>query len=63
MCLFNFSVVVIVFDMSDSKTLRNAVQWKEEARRNAGTDSEDQLLFLVGSKKDLLVSDSISFIL
>jgi small GTP-binding protein len=48
------NVIVIVFDMSNINTLRSVRQWRDEACHNAQTESAQQLVFLVGTKKDLL---------
>lgn len=47
-------VVVVVFDMSNFSSLRNCKTWIEETVKH---NEEEPLLFLVGTKKDLL-SDS-----
>jgi hypothetical protein len=53
------AVVIVVFDMSNIASLRGAILWKEEACLKAETDHKEQFVFLVGSKKDLLVSKLI----
>jgi Ras family len=47
---------MVVFDMSNIASMKSVKQWKEDACTNAQTDMKDQLIFLVGSKKDLVVS-------
>ena len=46
-----FVVVIVAFDLSDLESLSNSRQWCEDACQHA----EDPLVFLVGTKKDLLV--------
>lgn len=48
-------MVIVVFDMSDIGSLSNVIQWKEDACQNAS----DPLVFLVGTKKDLIVSNEL----
>ncbi|KAK2153719.1 hypothetical protein LSH36_288g02047 [Paralvinella palmiformis] len=48
------NVVIVVFDMSDISSLTGVTQWKEDACQNAS----DPLVFLVGTKKDLLTDTS-----
>ena len=47
-----FSVVIVVFDLTDIETLEHAIKWKADACENA----KDPLVFLVGTKKDIVVS-------
>lgn len=48
------NVVIVVFDMSDIGSLSNVIQWKEDACQNAS----EPLVFLVGTKKDLVTETS-----
>lgn len=51
MCLT--AAVIVVFDFSNFDSLQKARQWKQDACSNVET--ENPLVFLVGSKKDLVV--------
>lgn len=56
----NASVVVVAFDMTRPETLLNGKRWLDEALRlNTGP----VLKFLVGTKKDLLVSKALNGVL
>lgn len=46
-----FSVVMVVFDLTDEVSLANASRWMESATENA----VNPVRFLVGTKRDLLV--------
>ena len=46
-----FTVVIVVFDLNEVESLANARTWAEDACKNAS----DPLVFLVGTKKDLVV--------
>lgn len=48
-------VIVAVFDMNDLETLENAKRWIIDASQT--TASDDPLIFLVGSKQDLIVGE------
>lgn len=48
-----FLVIIVVFDLSDLGTLSNTRQWLEDALRDRQVEP---LIFLVGSKKDLVVN-------
>ena len=43
---------MVVFDLSDIESLSHAQKWKEDACLAAS----DPLVFLIGAKKDLVVS-------
>lgn len=43
-------VIIVAFDMSDINSLGNAAKWRNEA----GAHAPDALVFLVGTKKDLI---------
>lgn len=45
------SVVMVVFDLSDERSLSNASRWMADACENA----DEPVKFLVGTKKDKLV--------
>ncbi|XP_076805370.1 ras-related protein Rab-34-like [Clavelina lepadiformis] len=47
------NIVTIVFDVSDINSLTNATKWLEAARKE-NTGAEGLLVFLVGTKKDLI---------
>jgi len=47
------NIIVVVFDVSDIKTLANAEGWLEAARKET-TVSSRTLVFLVGTKRDLI---------
>lgn len=51
--LSGFSVVIIVFDLTDKFTLEHAEVWHAEAVKEM---KEAAFLFLVGTKKDICVS-------
>jgi hypothetical protein len=42
--------------MGNIASLKSVTQWKNDACANIQTDLKDQLIFLVGTKKDLVVS-------
>ena len=46
---------MVVFDLSEIESLANTKTWKIDACKNA----TDPLVFLVGTKKDLVVSYSL----
>ena len=48
---FLLSVVIVTFDLSDIETLRHARKWKDDACESA----IDPFVFLVGTKKDIVV--------
>lgn len=48
-------VVIIVFDLTNLYSLSHCKNWLKEAL-NANDEATTPLLFLVGTKKDLLVS-------
>ena len=50
-CRLLLSVVIVTFDLSDIETLRHARKWKEDACESA----IDPFVFLVGTKKDIVV--------
>lgn len=51
------NVIVVVFDVSDIKSLGNAEGWLEAARKETSVSNNTQV-FLVGTKRDL-ISDSV----
>ena len=48
----DFSVTIVVFDLSDEFSLSNVARWMEDAAGN----SSDPIKFVVGTKKDLVVN-------
>ena len=46
-------VIMAVFDINDLDTLKSAERWVNEALQTTATDNP--LIFLVGSKRDLIV--------
>ena len=54
-------VIAIVFDVTDNQTLANAKNWLEDAREVNGSFGTPfpPPVFLIGTKKDLLVSESV----
>jgi hypothetical protein len=50
----NFAAVVVVFDMTNLLSLAHCHQWLDEAM-NANSRGPKPLIFLVGTKKDLMV--------
>lgn len=48
-------VIIIVFDLTNLYSLSHSKNWLQEAL--SANDTTTPLLFLVGSKKDLLVSN------
>ena len=45
-------MVIVAFDLTDEPSLHHAPKWMEDACANA----DEPIKFLVGTKKDLLVS-------
>lgn len=49
-----FSVVLVAFDLTDIDSLGHCLQWQIDACKSA----RDPLVFLVGTKKDLMVEST-----
>lgn len=49
----NFVAIIVVFDFTNISTLSHCKQWLKEALNASG--NEDPFIFLVGTKKDLVV--------
>ena len=57
MLLFLVAVVIVTFDLSDVESMNHVHKWKEDACQSA----YDPLVFLVGTKKDLLVKCNLCY--
>ena len=56
--VFLTSVVIVVFDLSDEGSLLSISRWMEDATKSAS----DPVKFLVGTKKDIVVSTYLYFV-
>ena len=56
----NANVIVVVFDMTLPSTLNNAIQWLKDAL--IANEKTDPIVFLVGTKSDLVSRKSMALI-